>query len=99
MEMAAFVEHALHQSGPGQMLLVTQLTDRNGVRLPSSAADGGQLAVGHIFNEMDVVSVGCKQKPQTETTQQPPAQIPHVLPEVSQGTTGSVTQATVAKVE
>jgi len=62
MEMSSFVEHALHQSGPGQMLLVTQLTDRNGVQLPNAEEDGGQLAVGQIFSEMDVVSVVCRQR-------------------------------------
>jgi len=62
MEMTDFVESALHQSGPGQMLLVSQLTDRHGNQLPSTAADGGNLLVGHIFAEMDVVAVICRQR-------------------------------------
>ena len=94
--MSAFVEHALHQSGPGQMLLVTQLTDRNGVQLPSTIADGGQLAVGQIFNEMDVVSVVCRQRAGanaagpsgTEVVQMPYALAPVAPPGAVPGGTG-----------
>ena len=62
MELSALVEQALHQSGPGQMLLVTRLTDANGVQVPATVEEGGHFFVGHSFNEKDVVSVLCQTK-------------------------------------
>jgi len=62
MDLEAFVEEALHQSAHGQMLIVAQLADQNGIQLPRNSAEGGELPIGHVFNEMDVVSVLCKTK-------------------------------------
>jgi hypothetical protein len=82
MDMGPFVEEALHQSGPGQMLLVTSLTDCNGASLPTTVEDGGHLAAGHKFREMDVVSVVCRQRQMaavaTQPTVKPPASMPYV---------------------
>jgi len=62
MDLAAHVEAALHQSGPGQMLVVVSLADIHGNQLPATAEQGGDIAVGTRFEDMDTVKVVCKTK-------------------------------------